>query len=111
MAPAADVDGPALDVDGSLIPGLALLRSLEETYAPSAPNAAVPTVVFHGTKPGRDKERSIVKAEEAQLWLSATSAKAASKAVALETDWYVLQEEAGVRTVLTEVRGFMQALA
>ena len=70
----------------------------------------MPTLAFYGARAGRDKERTSVGAAEAELWVGATSA-AASRAIALESvDWYVLQEEAGVRAVLGEVAAFMGAL-
>ena len=85
--------------------------ALEETYTCQTGHiAAVPTTAVHGTKPGRDKETTKIAAQDAQLWVSATSA-AASKVVSLEQcDWYVLQDEAGVKAVLSEVNGFMQSL-
>lgn len=51
---------------------------LEETYAP--PRHAVrvggmPTLVIHGTKPGKDDERTLLKPEAARLWSAATTNK------------------------------------
>ena len=81
--------------------------TLEETYAPPAAGdvAAFPITAVSGSKPGRDQEHSKVQTEAAELWCGATSAP--SKLVSVDTDWYVLQEEAGVRAVLAEVTGFM----
>jgi len=61
--------------------------TLEETYASvSGRVSAVPTLVFYGTKEGRDKEKSRVAEAEAALWLSDTTA-AGSTLHALPYDW------------------------
>ena len=85
--------------------------TLEETYVPSKPAAlAVPIIAVIGAKPGRDKEHSAVTADDAELWIDATSSKAASKVVVCgEVDWYVLQEAAGTRAVFEEVGTFLRA--
>ena len=86
--------------------------TLEETYKPPKQGevAAFPITAIAGKKPGRDQEKSLIKKEDAELWGQATSAP--FKAVIVDTDWYVLQEESGVKAVLAEVKGFMaEALA
>jgi len=84
--------------------------TLEEQYAPPSAGsvAAFPITAVAGTKPGRDQEKSMVLADAADLWCAATSAP--YKLLTVGTDWYVLQEESGVRAVLGEVTSFMGAL-
>lgn len=83
--------------------------TLEETYAPSSRVAAVPTLAFIGSKAGRDKEKTLIKPADAELWLAATSA-AGSRLISLECDWYVMQEEAGAKAVIAELDAFMSKL-
>ena len=83
--------------------------TLEETYKPTAEVAAFPIVAVLGKKEGRDQEKTKVAKESAELWGAATSAP--FKSVPVDTDWYVLQEEAGVKAVLGEVASFMGSLA
>ena len=83
--------------------------ALEETYTPPTEVAAFPIVAVAGTKPGRDKQSSLVGAEAAGLWERATSSS--FKRLDVATDWYVLQEEAGVKAVLAAVATFMSGLS
>jgi surfactin synthase thioesterase subunit len=87
--------------------------ALEETYAPAeaGQRVGVPTIAVFGTREGRDKERTRVAEPDAALWLDATSAAAGSRVVALDVDWYVLQEEAGANAVIGLVDDFLKTLA
>lgn len=87
--------------------------ALEETYTP--PNAselaAFPIVSVYGAKtPGRDKEKSAVEKSAAELWRDATTSTCAVLGVP-DVDWYVFQEEKGVKAVLAEVQERMGAAA
>lgn len=87
--------------------------SLEETYEPPAAEerAGVPIVAIVGIKPGRDKEATRVAPAEAAAWLEATTSRSHSRVITLEaSDWYVLQDEAGVRAVFSEVRSGLEAV-
>ena len=86
--------------------------TLEETYAPPKAGevAGCPIIAVVGEKVGRDKEKSLVAKADAELWLTATSAPASKLVPLPAVDWYVLQEEAGVRAVLKEVTSFMSKL-
>ena len=84
--------------------------TLEETYPASTKLAAVPTFVFVGTRPSRDREASRVDADSAAFWLQATSAAGSKVCELTDCDWYILQEEVGVRAVLREAATFMRAL-
>ena len=85
--------------------------TLEETYTPPAAGqvAAFPIIAVVGTVRGRDQEKSMIAEEAAELWLASTSAPA-SRLLNVPTDWYVLQEEAGVKAVLAEITALMGAL-
>ena len=86
--------------------------ALEETYRHTpGTRASARTLAFVGGKAGRDKERSRVVEDAARLWLDATTAPGSRLVTLPELDWYVLQEEAGVRAVLTELHAVMDALA
>ena len=93
---------------GRYVPVIRADLGLEETYSSSSGAAAFPIVAMAGTKPGRDQEKSMVASDSAALWGQATSAP--FKPVSVDTDWYVLQEEAGVRAVLDEVAHFFKSL-
>lgn len=73
---------------------------LEETYSPPSSVAAFPIVAMSGKRPGRDQQKSFVSAEAAGLWGRATSAP--FRHVAVDTDWYLFQEEVGVKAALDE---------
>lgn len=80
--------------------------SLEELYAPPKDTelASFPLLSVYGTKtPGRDKEKSAVSKESAELWASATTSTCS--VVGLDgVDWYVFQEEKGVKATLSALK-------
>ena len=85
--------------------------ALEETYrGADGRKAGVLTVAIVGKQPGRDQEQTVVKADDAQLWVADSSASGSKLVVLDALDWYVLQEEAGVNAVLAEVTAVMGAL-
>jgi len=82
--------------------------ALEETYTgANGRKVGVVTFAVVGTQPGRDKEKTKVQPEDAQLWLSDTSSTGSRLILLDNVDWYVLQEETGARAVIQEVSTFM----
>lgn len=82
--------------------------TLEETYIPPDEPVAFPILALAGSRSGRDKEASRVGGDSVEFWRRATRAPFRERQVG--TDWYILQEEEGVRAVLEEAKTFLLAI-
>ena len=79
--------------------------TLEEAYeARAGPLVDCPILVYHGTMPGKDFEKTAVSEADARRWAEATTATATVHS--FEDDWYVLLHEADVTKILTDVATF-----
>lgn len=78
--------------------------TLEEAYAPpSSPLLRCPVLAYHGTKPGKDFEKTTVSRDDAALWLDATTERAASSVHSFDDDWYVLLHEKDCVKIITDL--------
>ena len=100
---AAHARSPQRRARGRYLPVIRADLQLEQQYSPPAEPAAVPTLAFVGLKEGRDKEKSRVRAADAALWMEATRAPGSRVVELPDVDWYVLQEAAGAKAIMTEV--------
>jgi len=65
-----------------------------------------PLLVFHGTKEGHDKMKTLVSPESLTSWLQISTCRKRSKIQALDCDWYIFQDAASMDLVASTLVDF-----
>ncbi|CAE8597434.1 unnamed protein product, partial [Polarella glacialis] len=85
---------------------------LEENYRydSSSDPLKCPLLVFHGTKEGHDKMKTVIDSKAAELWLDTSSCKQLSSIQALDSDWYIFQDAAATEAVARSMANFCKPM-